>query len=185
MMLRNCPAHGLNLWMIIHIFYAGLNFVSRNLLDSTVGGTFMEITLGEATKLLDNIMANYSQWHTERAPTSKKVNSVEEVSSLSDKVDALMKLVASKSAPIDFNDMPLSTLIEQNIYAIDVNFNSRTISTTMLIEVILILGLLLLNPLIIMVIPMKINLTIIIGIPLTLRIILKNLSTRKKFSTLP
>ena len=72
MMLRNCPTHGLNLWMIIQIFYAGLNFVSRNLLDSAAGGTFMEITLGEATKLLDNIMANYSQWHTKRAPTSKK-----------------------------------------------------------------------------------------------------------------
>ena len=112
MMLRNCPTHGLNLWMIIQIFYAGLNFVSRNLLDSAAGGTFMEITLGEATKLLDNIMANYSQWHTERAPTSKKVNSVEEISSLSEKVDALMKLVASKSAPIDFNEVPLSTLIE-------------------------------------------------------------------------
>jgi len=102
-----------------------LNFVSRNLLDSAAGGTFMEITLGEATKLLDNIMANYSQWHTERAPTSKKVNSVEEISSLSEKVDALMKLVASKSSPIDFNGMPFSTLIEQNSDAIDVNFISR------------------------------------------------------------
>ena len=61
----------------------------------------MGITLGEATKLLDNIMANYSQWHTERAPTSKKVNSVEEINSLSEKVDALMKLVANKGAPID------------------------------------------------------------------------------------
>ena len=71
-------------------------------------------------------MANYSQWHTERAPTSKKVNSVEEINSLSEKVDALMKLVASKNAPIDFNDMPLSTLIEQNSDVIDVNFISRT-----------------------------------------------------------
>ena len=88
--------------------------------------TLMEITLGEATKLLDNIMANYSQWHTERAPTSKKVNSVEEISSLSEKVDALVKLVASRSAPIDLNDMPLSTLIEQNSDAIDVNFISRS-----------------------------------------------------------
>ena len=111
--------------MIIQIFYAGLNFVSRNLLDSASGGTFMEITLGEATKFLDNIMANYSQWHTERAPTSKKVNSVEEINSLSEKVDALMKLVANKSAPIDFNDVPLSTLIEQNSDAIDVNFVSQ------------------------------------------------------------
>ena len=183
MMLRNCPTHGLNLWMIIQKIYAGLNFVSRNLLDSATGGTFMEITLGEATKLLDNIMANYSQWHTERAPTSKKVNSVEEISSLSEKVDALMKLVASKSAPIDFNDMPLSTLIDQNSDAIDVSL--EIISTTMLIEVILILGLFLVIPLIIMVIPMEINLIIIIGTPLILIIILKNLSTQKKFSTLP
>ena len=91
-MLRNCPTHGLNLWMIIQIFYAGLNFVSHNLLDSTAGGgTFMEITLGEATKLLDNIMENYSQWHTKRATTSKTVNSLEEINSLSEKVDALMK----------------------------------------------------------------------------------------------
>jgi len=107
------------------IFYAGLNFVSRNLLDSAAGGTFMEITLGESTKLLDNIMANYSQWHTERAPTSKKVNSVEEISSFSEKVDALMKLVANKSAPIYFNDVPLSTLIEQNSDDVDLNFISR------------------------------------------------------------
>ena len=73
LMLRNCPTNGLDLWMIIQKIYAGLNFVSRNLLDSAAGGTFMEITLVEATKLLDNIMANYSQWHTERAPTSKKL----------------------------------------------------------------------------------------------------------------
>ena len=70
-------------------------------------------------------MENYSQWHTERAPTSKKVNSFEEIFSLTEKVDALVKLVASRSAPIDLNDMSLSTLTEQNSDAIDVNFISR------------------------------------------------------------
>ena len=69
----------------------------------------MEITLGEATKLLDNIMTNYFQWHTERAPTGKKVNSVEEVSTLGDKMDAIMKMLASKNAHVDLNDVPLST----------------------------------------------------------------------------
>ena len=59
-------------------FYAGLNFASRNLLDWAAEGTFMEITLGDATKLLDNIMANYSQWHTERS-SSKKVHAIEEI----------------------------------------------------------------------------------------------------------
>ena len=125
LMIRNCATHGLNLWMIIQKNSAGLNLASRNLLDSAAGGTFMEITFGEANKLLDNIMENYSQWHTERVPTSKKVNSAEEISLLSEKVDALMKMVASRSVPIDLNDMPLSTLIEQNSDAIDVNFVSR------------------------------------------------------------
>src|SRR4051812_8039660 len=60
-LVKNCPTHGLTTWMIIQTFYAGLNFSSRNLLDSTAGGTFMSITLGEATKLLDNMMINYSE----------------------------------------------------------------------------------------------------------------------------
>ena len=51
----------------------------------------MGITLGEATKLLDNIMVNYSQWHTERN-TSKKVHGIEEINVLSGKMDELMKL---------------------------------------------------------------------------------------------
>jgi hypothetical protein len=34
---------------------------------------FMSLTLGAATKLLDNMMVNYSEWHTERAPQGKKV----------------------------------------------------------------------------------------------------------------
>ena len=44
---------------------------------------------------------------------------------MSEKVDALTKLVANKSAPMDFNDVPLSSLIEQNSDAIDVNFMSQ------------------------------------------------------------
>src|SRR3954463_10257249 len=86
-LVKNCPTHGLTAWMIIQTFYAGLNFSSRNLLDSSAGGTFMTITLGAAAKLLDNMMVNYSEWHTERDPHVKKVNSVEETSSLSDKID--------------------------------------------------------------------------------------------------
>ena len=70
-------------------------------------------------------MTNYSQWHTERVPPCKKVNYVEEISTLSDKVDALMKLVARKNTSIDPNDVPLSTLIEQNSDPVDVNFVSR------------------------------------------------------------
>jgi hypothetical protein len=77
-LVKNCPTHGLTTSMIIQTFYGGLNFSSRNLLDSAAGGTFMSFTLGAVTKLLDNMMINYSEWHTERAPQGKKVNYAEE-----------------------------------------------------------------------------------------------------------
>src|SRR3954465_7854041 len=110
--------------MIIQNFYAGLNFASRNLLDSATGGTFLEITLGEATKLLDNIMVNYSQWHTERS-SNKKVHALEEINVLSGKMNELMKLFSTKSVSSDPNDIPLSTLIENNNESLDVNFVGR------------------------------------------------------------
>src|SRR4051812_5001615 len=121
-LVKNCPTHGLTSWMVIHTFYAGLNFTSRNLLYSATGGTFMSTTLGAAKKLLDKMMLNYSQWHTERSPTSKKVNFVEEISSLNEKVDLIMSLL-TKQAPIDPQNVPLNSLIAQD--QVDVNFISR------------------------------------------------------------
>src|SRR3954463_8613555 len=94
-LVKNCPTHGLTAWMIIRTFYAGLNFSSRNLLDSAARGTFMGLTLGAATRLLDNMMANYSEWHVERAPHSKKVNCVEETSPLSEKINVVMAMLVN------------------------------------------------------------------------------------------
>src|SRR3954469_8208014 len=68
------------------------------------------------------MMPNYSQWHTERSPTGKKVNSVEEISSLNEKVDLIMSLL-TKQSPIDPHDVPLNSLIAQD--QVDVNFISR------------------------------------------------------------
>src|SRR4051812_24266052 len=95
--------------MIIHNFYAGLNFSSRNLLDSAAGGTFMGLTLGDGTRLLDNMMVKYSKWHVKRAPHGKKVNSVEETSSLSEKIDVIMAMLVNGKAPLDPNSVPLAS----------------------------------------------------------------------------
>src|SRR3954462_15198812 len=121
-LVKNFPTQGLTTWMVIQTFYAGLNFTSWNLLDSAAGGTFMSTTLGAATKLLYEMMLNYSQWHTERSPTGKKVNSVEEISSLNKKVDLIMSLV-TEQAPIEPHDVPLNSLVAQE--QVDVNFISR------------------------------------------------------------
>ena len=72
----------------------------------------MSTILGAATKLLDEMMTNYSQWHTERAPSgNKKVNFVEENFSLSDKVDMIMSMLATNQSNIDPNNVPLASLI--------------------------------------------------------------------------
>jgi hypothetical protein len=81
----------------------------------------MSITLGAAIKLLDNMMVNYSEWHTERAPQGKKVNSVEETSSLSDKIDTIMSMLVNGKVHIDPNNVPLSSLVAQEEH-VDVNF---------------------------------------------------------------
>src|SRR4051794_11544642 len=120
-LVKNCPTHGLTTWMIIQTFYAGLNFSSRNLLDSAARGTFMSLTLGAATKLLDNMMINYSEWHTERTPQGKKVNSVEETSSLNDKMYAIISMLGSGKTQVDPNNIPLASLVAQEEH-VDVNF---------------------------------------------------------------
>ncbi|KAK1618169.1 hypothetical protein QYE76_023686 [Lolium multiflorum] len=82
---------------------------------------FMSITLGAATKLLDDMMVNYSEWHTERAPQGKKVNSVEETSSLSDKIDVIMSMLVNGRSNVDPNNVPLASLVAQE-ENVDVNF---------------------------------------------------------------
>src|SRR3954462_701182 len=121
-LVKNCPTHGLTTWMVIQTFYAGLNFTSRNLLDPAAGGTFMSTPLRAATKLLDEMMTNYSQWHTERAPTGRKVNSVEEITSQNEKVDLIMSLLTKKPS-IDPHDVPLNSLVAQE--QVVVNFIAR------------------------------------------------------------
>ncbi|KAK1670820.1 hypothetical protein QYE76_058979 [Lolium multiflorum] len=75
---------------------------------------------GAATKLLDDMMTNYSEWHTERAPQGKKVNS-EETSSLSDKIDAIMSMLVNGRSNVDPNNVTLASLVAQEEH-VDVNF---------------------------------------------------------------
>ena len=84
----------------------------------------MNLTLGVVNKLLDYLMTNYSQWHTERAPTGKKVNSVEEISTLSDK-DYMLVSSFTKQVPMDPNNVPLNSLVANENDQVDVNFIAR------------------------------------------------------------
>ena len=84
-------------WLILHLFYNALNPVSKSMLDTAAGGTFMGKQITEAKKLLDNMQDNHAQWHVERS-TTKKVNSVtpEENVELTAKMDKLILAVKGK-----------------------------------------------------------------------------------------
>ncbi|KAK1651136.1 hypothetical protein QYE76_068941 [Lolium multiflorum] len=110
--------HFTRLFLVDHHFSEHL---ARDLQRPAAGGTFMSITLGAATKLLDDMMINYSEWHTERAPQGKKVNSVEETSSLSDKIDVIMSMLVNGRSNVDPNNVPLASLVAQE-ENVDVNF---------------------------------------------------------------
>ena len=94
--------------------------MSRSMLDSAAGGAFMSKTVSEAKAILESMLQNYTQWHTERAPTSssRKVNFVEEVDSLTAKVDHILALM-SKS---DVENVPIQDLVGNNAESVDVNY---------------------------------------------------------------
>ena len=103
------------------------------------------------------------------------MHAIEEINVLSGKMDELMKLFATKSVSSHPNDMPLSTLIENNNESMDVNFVGRNNFGNNTIEETLILGRFLVIPLIILEIPRIILMEILIRFPLILRLVFKNL----------
>jgi hypothetical protein len=118
-MIRTFPSHGVNEWTILYSFYNGLNYMSRNILDSAAGGAFMSKTIAEAKAILESILQNYSQWHTERAPMpSKKVDSIEEVDVLSNKMDAIHAFISKQN----IENVLLHELIGNSAESVDVNF---------------------------------------------------------------
>ena len=93
--------------------------MSRNILDSAAGGAFMGKTIVEAKNILENILQNYSQWNTERAPNpSKKVNSIEETNDLSSKMDTILAFINKQN----IENVPLQELVGNNPENVDVNF---------------------------------------------------------------
>jgi hypothetical protein len=79
----------------------------------------MNKIVNEAKAILENMLQNFSQWHTKRAPSSsRKINSVEEVDSLTAKVDAIYSYISKQNV----DNVPLQVLVENNFENIDINY---------------------------------------------------------------
>jgi len=97
-MLRLCPHHGLEKWLIIHTFYSGLLFTTKMNVNAATSGALMNKTYTLAYTLIEYMAQNHYQWISERAvivvapPPSKKEAGMYGISSLNHQaanVDAL------------------------------------------------------------------------------------------------
>lgn len=104
--LRRCPHHGLEKWLIIHTFYNGLTSSTKLTVDAAVGGALMNKDFTTAYALIKNMALNLFQWTEEKATIdpspSKKEAGMDETSSidyLSTKVNALSQRLDRMSTP--------------------------------------------------------------------------------------
>lgn len=93
-MMRLCPHHSLEKWLIIHAFYNALLYNTRMTIDAVDDSALMDKPLNEAYHLIENMAHNHYQWGNERAQVEKtpqkgvmfEVNGLDHVSA---KADAL------------------------------------------------------------------------------------------------
>ena len=73
-MIRLCPHHGLEEWLIIHTFYNGLLYNTRLTIDAAAGGALMDKPYTEVNQLIESMAQNHYQWGSERANMEKNSN---------------------------------------------------------------------------------------------------------------
>ncbi|XP_045802133.1 uncharacterized protein LOC123895695 [Trifolium pratense] len=103
-MMRLCPHHGLEQWLIIHTFYNGLLYNTRLTINAAAGGALMDKPYQEATQLIENMAQNHYQWGSERAAIEKSqtkggIYEVSGIDHVNAKVEALTQKLESLTLP--------------------------------------------------------------------------------------
>ena len=96
-MLRLCPHHGLEEWLIIHTFYNGLLYNTRLTIDIAAGGALMDKPYHDGYQLIKSMAQNHYQWGSDRTVMEKPQmkGGMHEVSSL-DQVNAKVESLTQK-----------------------------------------------------------------------------------------
>jgi len=115
-MLRLCPYHGLEKWLIVHTFYNGLSYTTNMIADAPEGGALMNKNYTTTYGLIEDMAQNHYQWTNERATTavnaspSQKEAGIYEVSPL-DHLAAKVDALTQKSDKMSINVVSPSSSI--------------------------------------------------------------------------
>jgi hypothetical protein len=89
-----CPNHGYVEYVILHIFYDGINEESKSILDLSAGGRFMSLTLEEGRELIERIVSAQEQWNIEEpVKPTRKIYHIEDM-------EEFKKVTQEKGKPI-------------------------------------------------------------------------------------
>ena len=102
-LIRKCPHHGIEKWMLVHNFYNGLMGNTRTLNDAATGGDFMRKSANDAYNLFEVMTLNDQQWLNARNGMSRvaRVNEVDIIS----KMAAQMELMNRKLEGISLHSL--------------------------------------------------------------------------------
>ncbi|KAK5833771.1 hypothetical protein PVK06_017629 [Gossypium arboreum] len=94
-LLRRCPHHGLLLWLQVQTFYNGVNPSTRQMIDTTTGGTINNKTPEYAYEFIDEMSLNNYQWQVMRTKPMKTagIYNIDSVTMLSNQVELLNKKI--------------------------------------------------------------------------------------------
>lgn len=70
-MMRFCPHHGLEKGLIIHIFYNGIHYNTRIIVDVVARGALMDKPFQEAFQRIENMAQDHYQQVSEHTPFEK------------------------------------------------------------------------------------------------------------------
>ncbi|KAL5538589.1 hypothetical protein UlMin_045511 [Ulmus minor] len=102
-MLRKCPYHGIPIWLQVSTFYNGLVSNYRAVINAAAGGSLMGKTPEEAHDLLETMVDNNNQWHSDRVNARRPVgmHEIDSVNALSAQVAALARKMDSMSSRLE------------------------------------------------------------------------------------
>ncbi|XP_058742467.1 uncharacterized protein LOC131614954 [Vicia villosa] len=119
-MLRLCPHHGFEQWLIIHTFYNGLLYNTRLTIDAAAGGALMDKEYADAYALIESMAQNHYQWGSERARSEKTSgeksstkSGMYEISSL-DRVNAKVDALTQKIENLTIEPVAAVAVVSPN-----------------------------------------------------------------------
>ncbi|XP_017250617.2 uncharacterized protein LOC108221232 [Daucus carota subsp. sativus] len=114
-LLRKCPHHGYEEWMVLSTFYGALNSDIRLSLDVAAGGNFKKAPVTQAKALLEELASNNYAWAPSGTSSVKSAQDTEMMNLLTLKLDALTQEVRGQRANVNAISSPMEGYMDPSV----------------------------------------------------------------------